>query len=129
VAGVGVKGNVCHHAEFRKVLFQRGNHTRHEPIRIIGFAGVQTLHRGIYHREYRHHRYPQLDALLGILEQPIQGFALHPRHGLHILDLVAAFQYKNRVNEIRWCEHMLTHQVSRKGIVTHAPHALVWVLP
>ena len=112
VAGVGVERDVGHHAEFGKILFQRGNHARHQAIRIVGFARIQTLQRRIDHRKDRHHRDPQLHALLGILEQQVQSLALHPRHGLHILDFVAAFQHENRVDEICRCEYMLTHQVS-----------------
>jgi hypothetical protein len=50
--------------------------------------------------------------LLGVLEQQVQRLALHPRHGLHILDFIAAFQHKNRVDKICRSKHMLTHQVA-----------------
>jgi hypothetical protein len=50
--------------------------------------------------------------LLGILEQEVQRFALYAGHGLHILGFIVAFKYENRVDEVRWSEYVLSHQVS-----------------
>ena len=129
VASVGVERDIGHHAEFGEILLQCGDHARHEAVRVVGLACIQALQWRIDHRKDRHHRNTQLDALLSILEQQVQGFALHPRHGLDILCTVTAFQHEDRVDQIRRCEHMLTHQVPRKGIAAHAAHPGMGILP
>ena len=66
VAGVWVKGNVGHHAQFGKILFYCCNHARHEAVRIIGFTRIKALQRRVYHRKDRQHRDSQLYTLLSI---------------------------------------------------------------
>ncbi len=111
VAGIGIKGDIGHHAEFREVLFYLGDNLGHQAVRVVRFARIQAFQPGIYHREDRHRRYPQLQALLGIPEQKIQGLALHPWHGFYILDPIASLKNKNRIDEICRSEYMLSHQI------------------
>ena len=109
VAGVGIEGDVGHHAKLGKFLFQNCHRARRQAILVVRLARIQSFQRRIDHRKQCHHRDTQLDAFLGIFQQQVKGLALYPRHGLDILHPVCPLEYEDRVDKICRSEYVLSH--------------------
>ena len=122
MGGERVQRAIGDNTHFRHGRLDGAHGTLGQPIRIPGFAAVQGFHVGRGDRKQGHGGDAQLGQFAGFFDQQIDTFAFHTGHGGHRFGLVAAFQHKDRVDQVVHGESVLAHQPTGEVIATHAAH-------
>jgi hypothetical protein len=123
VAGVGVERHVGHHAQVRKLFFQRPHHARDQAVGVERLLAVGCFEGGVDGREQRQHRNAELHAVFGHRQQQIQAQAVHAGHGRHGLALVLALVHEHGIDQVVGRDGVLAHQVAGKAVTAQAAWA------
>lgn len=111
---VGVQCHVCDDSESGELRLERPDGTRHQPLRVPGFAGVPRFQAVRDGGEEHHGRHAERMGLTGLLQQSVHrppGAAGHGLDGLVLRTRV----HEERVDEVGRRELRLANEVADGG--------------
>ena len=106
-----------------KRFFKGGHGARNQTAAVGRFASVGGFELLVDGGKKRERRDAQLQAGLGVLDQPVTGVAQNARHRPDRLGAAFAFDHEHRVDQVVGGQHVLAHQAARKIVAPHAAHA------
>jgi hypothetical protein len=123
VAGEGIERHVGEQRQLGEALLQLAHRGGHQALGVERLAAVGRLAGAVDHREQRHHRHAQLQALLGHREQAIDAAALHAGHAGHVLHLTLARQHEDGVDQVFGGQARLAHERADGGVAAQPARA------
>src|SRR4029077_13510232 len=97
-----------------------------QPLRIGCFPAIGRLQAWSDQRKERESRYAELQARLGVRQQPVHRIALDTGHGGNRLGAACPIYHEHRIDEIVRAEPALARETPREAVATHPAHAAAW---
>ncbi len=120
VRGERIESYVGDDPQLRETRAQGASGALGDALRVPGFGRIEGLLLQRCHRKQRQRRNAQRHQLFGLLEQQVDGQALHSRHRRHRLAAVLAVEHEHRQDQVIDGQHIFAHQTAGKIVTTIA---------